>query len=194
LVKVRLVITGNPGVGKHTCTKLVAKEIDAAVVDVNQVAIKNDAVIKAGDVDVKKLKKLLAGELKKIKGNAVIVGHLAPYVLKSADVSAVVVLRRSPYLLADTFKSRGYTDDKARENMASETLGVSFFDALKTFGKRKTFEVDTTSKTPKQSAVEIIAALSDRSERKTGIVDWLSLVAEKGDIEKFFEYNGLKYP
>ena len=197
--KLRLVITGNPGVGKHTSAKIIAEKIDAEIIDINNVAINNNAIGKNTDlgfeVDVKRLVRLLE-KLLKIKGNLVIVGHLAPYVLKPSGISLVAVLRRSPYELEKTLKKRGYSVDKVRENVASEILGTSLYDSLKTFGKRKVAEFDTTGKTPDETADEILAALQkntksrsrSRSRSKLLGIDWLILVSENGDMQRFFKY------
>ncbi|MDQ3961249.1 MAG: AAA family ATPase [Thermoproteota archaeon] len=197
--KLRLVITGNPGVGKHTSAKIIAEKIDAEIIDINNVAIDNNAIGKNTDlgfeVDVKRLVRLLE-KLLKIKGNLVIVGHLAPYVLKPSGISLVAVLRRSPYELEKTLKKRGYSIDKVRENVASEILGTSLYDSLKTFGKRKVAEFDTTGKTPDKTADEILAALQkntksrsrSRSRSKLLGIDWLILVSENGDMQRFFKY------
>ena len=187
--KLRLVITGNPGVGKHTSAKIIAEKMGTEIIDINEVAIDNNAIAKKTnrglEVDVKRLVRLLA-KLLKAKKDLVLVGHLAPYVLKPAGISLVAVLRRSPYELEKTLKKRGYTMDKVRENLASEILGTSLYDSLKTFGKRKVAEFDTTGKNPEQTADEILAALH-KKPKLVGI-DWLILVSEKGDIQKFFEY------
>jgi adenylate kinase len=199
LKKLILVITGNPGVGKHTSAKIIAEKIDAEIIDINNVAIDNNAIGKNTDrgfeVDVKRLVRLLEKLLKK-KGNLVIVGHLAPYVLKPSGISLVAVLRRSPYELEKTLKKRGYSIDKVRENVASEILGTSLYDSLKTFGKRKVAEFDTTGKTPDKTADEILAALQkntksrsrSRSRSKLLGIDWLILVSENGDMQRFFKY------
>ncbi|MDQ3998690.1 MAG: AAA family ATPase [Thermoproteota archaeon] len=195
--KLRLVITGNPGVGKHTSAKIIAENIDAEIIDINNVAIDNNAIGKNTDlgfeVDVKRLVRLLE-KLLRIKGNLVIVGHLAPYVLKPSGISLVAVLRRSPYELEKTLKKRGYSVDKVRENVASEIIGTSLYDSLKTFGKRKVAEFDTTGKTPDETADEILAALQkntkskSRSRSKLLGIDWLILVSENGDMQRFFKY------
>ena len=160
--KLRFVITGNPGVGKHTSAKIIAEKIDAEIIDINNVAIDNNAIGKKTDcgfdVDVKRLVSRLEKQLK-AKGDLVLVGHLAPYVLKPAGVSLVAILRRSPYELEKTLKKRGYSVDKVKENVASEILGTSLYDSLKTFGKRKVAEFDTTGKTPEETADEILASL-----------------------------------
>ncbi|MDW0140030.1 MAG: AAA family ATPase [Nitrososphaeraceae archaeon] len=191
--KLRFVITGNPGVGKHTTAKIIAEKINADIIDINDVAIDNNATGKKTDlgldVDVKRLVRLLEKQLK-AERDLVIVGHLAPYVLRPVGISLVAVLRRSPYELEKTLKKRGYSVDKVRENVASEILGTSLYDSLKTFGKRKVAEFDTTGKTPKETADEILAALQKKPKSKSKLIgiDWLNLVSEKGDMRRFFKY------
>ena len=189
----RFVITGNPGVGKHTTAKIIAEKTDAKIIDINNVAIDNNAIGKKTDhgfdVNVKMLVRLLENQLK-AKGDLVIVGHLAPYVLKPAGISLVVVLRRSPYELEKTLKKRGYRVDKVKENVASEILGTLLYDSTKTFGKRKVAEFDTTGKTPKETTNEILARLQKKPKSKPKLlgIDWLTLVSEKGDMHRFFKY------
>lgn len=185
----KLVITGNPGAGKHTSARIIAKKLDAEIIDINRVAIDNGAIAKNTDrgleVDAKKLHRLLARMTKPSK-DQIVVGHLAPYVIKPAGVKMVAVLRRSPYELEKTLEKRGYSAEKKRENLASEILGVSLYDSVKTFGRRRVVEFDTTGKTPEKTANEIISAL--RKKPKPSGIDWLAVVSEKGDMQKFFEY------
>jgi adenylate kinase len=190
----KLVITGNPGVGKHTSAKFIIQRIRSGrILDINKLAISQNAVLnkhnnKYGiEVDIKKLAKLLATQLSESK-NLIIVGHLAPYVLEPTGIDLVIVLRRSPYELIRVFEQRKYSLHKIRENVASEILGVSLYDSLQTFGKEKIAELDTTVKGPRDIANQILLLLHQKRTRKIGIVDWLSLVHKKGDLQKFLEY------
>ena len=190
----RLVITGNPGVGKHTTANFVAKKIHGSrIIDINKFAIDKKAILREDtkygiDVDVKRLRKLINHELRTTTSDVAIIGHLAPYVLRPSDIRHVIVLRRSPYELVKTLEQRKYSLEKIRENVASEILGVSLYDALKTFGKNKILELDTTGKTPSYIADRIILLMQQETVRQIGIVDWLSLVYTKGDVHNFFEY------
>ncbi len=189
----RLAITGNPGVGKHTSTRFLCEKLEGLkIIDINKIIIDNNAFLLNDDeygkeVDIKKTLKLMRYELKN-GGDLVIIGHLVPYVLKPDGIDLVVVMRRSPYEIIKTFEDREYSPEKIRENIASEILGISFYDALKTFGKNKVIEFDATGKTPQQSAEEIVSLLQNKLNHKIGMVDWLSLVYEKGDVQKFLEY------
>ena len=55
-----LIITGNPGVGKHTIAKSLAKVLDYEIFDINKIARESNLYEKTDethDVDVSKLKK-----------------------------------------------------------------------------------------------------------------------------------------
>ena len=190
----KLVITGNPGVGKHTGAKCVIQKIGSgSIIDINKLAISHNAILnrhsKYGlEVDTKKLAKLLTAQLKVSTDLTIIVGHLAPYVLDPADIDFVTVLRRSPYELIRTFEQRNYSIHKIRENVSSEIIGVCLYDSLQTFGKEKIAELDTTLKRPEDIAMQIILAVNQKITKKIGAVDWLSLVYQKGDLQKFLEY------
>jgi adenylate kinase len=190
----KLIITGNPGVGKHTSAKYVIQRLGSGtILDINKFAISHNAVLnkhtKYGlEVDTKKLAKLLGIQLRQPKKFIIIVGHLAPYILGPAEIDLVIVLRRSPYELRRTFEQRKYSLHKTRENVASEILGVSLYDSLQTFGKDKIAELDTTIKRPGDVADQIILLMHHKIPRKIGVVDWLSLVHKKGDLQKLLEY------
>lgn len=186
----KIVITGNPGTGKHTSARLVAKRLKAEIIDINKLALENEAVgektPKGLEVDQKKLGRLVAGILKK-KGNFVIVGHLAPYVVKPAGIDMVAVLRCSPARLETTLKDRGYIREKVNENVSAEILGISVYDSIKAFGKRKVAEFDTTGKDPEQTADDIIATVQKKKPRRAGAVDWLAVVSEE-EVQRYFDY------
>jgi|SRR5215217_1297354 len=190
----KLVITGNPGVGKHTCAKYVVQTIGSgSIVDINKLAVSHNAILDNDskhslEVNTKKLAKLLASRLEESRNLIIIVGHLAPYVLEPTAIDIVTVLRRSPYELIRTFKERNYPFHKIRENVASEIIGVSLYDSIQNFGKEKIAELDTTAKRPQDIAMQIVLLLKRKSTKKIGIVDWLSLVHKKGDLRKLLEY------
>jgi adenylate kinase len=71
IIMTKIGITGNPGVGKHTISKLLSKKMDLAIVDINNIIISNNAFIKKNDlkidVDIQKLRQLVRNELLKKK-------------------------------------------------------------------------------------------------------------------------------
>ncbi|MEM2856000.1 MAG: AAA family ATPase [Candidatus Nitrosocaldaceae archaeon] len=178
-----IIVTGTPGVGKHTIAKILAKRLKLGLLDVNEIAFKYDAVIDKEDdtaiIDVEKVRE----RIKEFDSNYIIVGHLAPYVVD--DIDYAIVLRRSPYELEKIYSIRGYNDRKSRDNLASEILGIIAYDCIVRFGIEKIIEIDCTASNIDDIVEEIIRCINNR-ENKTGI-DWLSLVASNNDMKRFFD-------
>jgi adenylate kinase len=181
------VITGNPGTGKHTIAKLISKKLGIDIIDINKIAITERVFTKKDgtlDVDVNKLKKIIN---KMPMKDSVLVGHLAPYVISAKNVEMAVVLRKSPYRLESTYKKRKYTKKKSLENLGSEILGIIYHDALREFGREKTFQIDTSNRKI-SSTVKKVESIFTGTKIKDDNVDWLQSVLKKGDMRKFFPY------
>ena len=178
-----LVLTGNPGVGKHTVSKILAETLGYKIVDVNKEAVKigmleeNDSI----DVDVEKTKKLLE---EKISDKSLIVGHLAPFVVSKELVSTVIVLRKNPYDLIEIYEKRNYSDKKKNDNLGSEILGIIAYDSIQNLGEDKTFQINTTSITAQETAKKIESVINGTS--KGDVIDWLADITQKNDLKKFF--------
>lgn len=186
----RLVITGNPGVGKHTTAFELKKILDLVLIDINDLAVQHHAFLQTPnlEIDSRKIADIIESKLGESQ-RTVIVGHLAPYVLKKEWIDLTIVLRRSPYAILSTLESRNYSVEKIRENVASEILGVILYDSVQCFGREKIAELDTTQTTSTEICEEIISLLKGNTSRKIGVVDWLSLVNERGDVGRFLEYS-----
>ena len=184
---VNLVITGNPGVGKHTIADLFVKQNSSyQIFDINKFAIEKGLGEQTDDgieVDTKKLK----NEIQKLNlEKSLIVGHLAPYVLDESNIEFVIILRKNPYELIKIYEKRKYQNSKIKENSGSEVLGVIANDSITSFGKKKSFEVDATDKTPEIILKRIQDIISN--QENGDIVDWLKLIEEKNEMSKFFDY------
>ena len=184
---VNLVITGNPGVGKHTIADLFVKQNSSyQIFDINKFAIEKGLGEQTDDgieVDTKKLK----NEIQKLNlEKSLIVGHLAPYVLDESNIEFVIILRKNPYELIKIYEKRKYQNPKIKENAGSEVLGVIANDSITSFGKEKSFEVNTTDKTPEINLKRIQDIINN--QENGDIVDWLKLIEEKNEMNKFFDY------
>ena len=178
-----LVLTGNPGVGKHTVSKKLAEILGYEIIDVNKEAVKvgmseqNDSI----DVDVEKTQRILK---EKISDKSLVVGHLAPFVVSKELVSTAIVLRKSPYELIQIYERRNYSNKKKNDNLGSEILGVVAYDSIEKFGEDKTFQINTTSLTVEEVTKKIESIINGTSKGDT--VDWLTEVTRKNDLRKFF--------
>lgn len=178
-----LVLTGNPGVGKHTVSKILAETLGYKIVDINKEYVKvgtsnqNDSI----DVDVEKTKKLLE---EKISDKSIVVGHLAPFVVSKERISTVIVLRKNPYDLIEIYEKRNYSDKKKNDNLGSEILGIIVYDSIQNLGEDKTFQINTTSITVEETAKKIESIINRTS--KGDVIDWLADITQKNDLKKFF--------
>ncbi len=178
-----IVITGNPGVGKHTITQEIAEKLELSIIDINNIA--KDAGLfeknkDVNDVDTSKLEKILE---QKISDKNMIVGHLAPYVFDKNKVKIMIVLRRNPYDLISVYKERKYTDKKSMENLGSEVLGIIAHDAISKF-QEKVFQINTSGKSIQEVVEKVMTLISSNIGNEE--VDWLDLVTKNNDLKKFF--------
>ena len=167
-----LLITGTPGVGKHTVARAAQSQMaqegewdeDWQTVDINETARMAGLLDAAGsydpasdttDVDTGALSDAVRGALA-APGRYIVVGHLAPYVVPADDVVLAAILRRSPYELIKVYEERGYSARKARENAGAEMLGTISFD---TYAARygATGQYDATGRGSQETARVILA-------------------------------------
>jgi len=178
-----IVITGNPGVGKHTISEEIAEKLELPILDINSIA-KDAGLFEKNkdtyDVDTLKLEKILE---QKISEKKIIVGHLAPYVLDKNKVKIVIVLRRDPYDLISVYKERRYSDEKSKENLGSEVLGIIAHDTISKF-QEKAFQINTSGKSIREVVEKVMTLISSNEGNEE--VDWLDLITKKNDLKKFF--------
>ena len=180
-----IVITGNPGVGKHTITKKISEILNFPVVDINIVAKDSGLFEKnenTNDVDTQKLTKIL----REIKLNEkIIVGHLAPYVLEKNQVEIIIILRRNPYDLESVYNERNYSEIKIKENTGSEVLGIIMHDTIEKF-EEKAFQINISERNIQQVVEKVLEIISKKEGNEE--VDWLDLVTKNNDLKKFFTH------
>ena len=178
-----IVITGNPGVGKHTIAHEIAKKLKLSILDINNLAKEKGLFEKIDDVveiDVLKLEKIIKKE--KIR-DKIIVGHLAPYILEKNEVKTVIVLRRNPYDLVSVYKERKYTDKKSKENISSEILGIIANDAINRFYE-KTFQVNIVEQNIQKTTQKVMKVINTGKGNEA--IDWLEMVKKNNDLREFF--------
>ena len=180
------VITGNPGVGKHTISENISKVLGCKILDINKIAKESGLFQKnddTNDVDIDELSKVIE---KKISKSTLIVGHLAPYVISPERIKKAIVLRKNPHHLISVYKKRGYSKTKIKDNLGSEVLGIIFYDVLKKFGKEKTLQIDVTLKTIEDTTKKILGMINE--EIKAEEIDWIPIISNEDDLQEFFSY------
>jgi len=118
--------------------------------------------------------------------NAIIVGHLAPYVLDPLLIDFVVILRRNPFELKRIYEKRAYSEKKISDNLISEILGIISYDFLKKFNKKNIIELEIIENVlPSVYAQKIIDMYNNKNLREFGMIDWLSVAQTNPQMFKF---------
>lgn len=192
----KVVITGTPGVGKHTIAESLSIEMGKIpILDINQIILSENLLIDCSEnknkneVDIQKTYEFLTLLLSKDEfQNSIIVGHLAPYVVHSDSVDLVVILRRSPYELKKIYQERFYSESKTQDNINAEILGILSYDSTKNFEFSKLSELENSSTLPPSSVSHSIVDMClNAKSRSFGHIDWLSLVQSDSEMLKYIK-------
>jgi len=175
-----IVVTGVPGTGKSTVSRLLAAELHAEHIELTRL-VKEGGLSQGWDqtrattiADIKALKHVIVNIVENTKSNLIIDGHYSPEVSPQEETTLVVVLRRAPWALKEMLQARGYNPRKVRENVEAELLGTCLTDALAAQDPVKVCEIDTTRETPAETVKFILAVIDGDVICTHGEVDWMS--------------------
>ncbi|QHS15877.1 adenylate kinase family protein [Halopenitus persicus] len=167
----RVAVTGTPGTGKTSATRLLESEEggDHTVIHLNELIESDEDLWTERDDD----RGSLVADLEAIADrlgdwDGILESHLAHYF----DADRVVVLRCAPETLEERLTERGEPPAKARENAESEALDVILSEAVERFGREHVHEIDTTDAEPAAVAAEIEAVIDGDREPSAGTVDF----------------------
>jgi len=185
-----IIITGVPGAGKSTVAAILATKLSAAHIDAGKLAVAlglyshTDLEDGAKVVRLQELEEELCKTIKSERKTRPIVieGHLGCEM--RLPVSRVFVLRCEPKTLRARLSPRGYSPGKLSQNALSEALDYCTVQSEKNHGEKKVFEIDTTSRTPREVADEVAAVLLGKKKRKEKVSWPDALVREAMTGEK----------
>jgi len=166
----RIGITGSPATGKKTLGKILAERLGEEYVSINEFAIKNHFAKRKNNEYIINVSRLRG----KIGTNGKIVaGHLLSYVVPEKDLDLVIVLRCSPLLLRNRYQSRRYSENKIRENIEAEMIGLISAECARVYGAKKIAEFDTSKLKPETIARRTLDIIKGRTKSSFGSIDWL---------------------
>jgi len=167
-------VTGTPCTGKKSVSPILASILGMAPVDINVVARAShpgEREAAGGElaVDTRVVRSAL---LKRGLDDVLISGHLLADVLARGELEFVAVLRCEPLVLKKRLLARGYAHAKVVENVEAELIGVVLDAAVRTFGKTRVHEYDTTEENPQVVARRIAGDYRSRARQGQPWRDW----------------------
>jgi adenylate kinase len=188
-----IVITGTPGVGKSTISKIIAKRLKGVHIDCGKVALdggitkKFDKKNNTYTIDEGLLSKRLKEIIIQHESDIILEGHFIPKI-SGFKPERVFVLRCHPRKIIDRLKKKKYSKRKIAENVAAEILDFCLKDAIQVFGKTKIFEIDNSKDKPNQITSLILRILEKKIQSKSKHIDWISKMEKDGNLQEILKY------
>lgn len=184
-----IVLTGVPGVGKSTVSRMLAERLGGSHIDLSDLA-ERMGLITGWDEDRVTAMADLEGVRQRLtrihdasEEPLVVEGHFAADVVPSEAASFIFVLRRAPWVLKEELEARGYGKGKVEENVEAELLDVCLVDAIEAYRPDRICEVDTTGQTLEDVVKEILRIVKGDAECCHGQIDWLGHAKSKRLLE-----------
>ena len=174
---------GKTGFGRTLASFLCLKFIDLPeLVERRRLYSKYDERSGAYLVDLRKLSATAGSELR--EGG--VLASVYAFKPRGIKVSYAIVLRMRPTRLLNVLRSRGYPDEKIKENVSAELIDQPYIEAIQKFGKGKVAQLDATSADLEQLAKRAAEAIRSRNLKNLDQrIDWIA------DLEKSSELDDL---
>jgi adenylate kinase len=186
-----LVITGTPGVGKSSISRLLASRVKGVHVDLADLVRREglncgfDKQRETLIADERRVSERVRQVLEQSEGYVIIDGHFAVDLGNASCVSFVFVLRRDPDELRAVLRTRGFKEGKVAENVAAEVLDVCLVAALDIYGEQHICEVDVSGRTVGEVVSELVAIIEGQKDCRFGVVDWMTKLETAGRLDEF---------
>ncbi len=187
-----IIVTGTPGTGKTSVSRLLAEKLGCIHLDVSRCVIENRMYVSYDEerqsyvIDEDKVREAIKKLVETSK--CIVIDIHYPELLDFLQPDIVIILRTAPETLERRLKPRNWPEDKVKENIMAEILGVPTANALSVADPDKIYEIDTTDKKPEE-VVRIILEDILKGKAKPGPkIDWLSRMNPDELIK--YEYSG----
>lgn len=164
-------ITGTPCTGKTT----IASKLNGRLIKINDLARSHDFILGVDEdkgyqiIDIDKLSEHIYHLIQNSNETLIFEGHVS-HLCDGAD--NVIVLRVRPEILEKRLMKRNYSDDKIRENLEAEALGVCSAEAYDKYTD-KVYEVDVSDLTIDETVILVEKIIDGKIEQSVGNIDFM---------------------
>ena len=164
-------ITGTPCTGKTT----IASKLNGRLIKINDLARSHDFILGVDEdkgyqiIDIDKLSEYIYHLIQNSNETLIFEGHVS-HLCDGAD--KVIVLRVRPEILEKRLMKRNYSDDKIRENLEAEALGVCSAEAYDKYAD-KVYEVDVSDLSIEKAVNLVEDIILNGGNYPAGSVDYL---------------------
>ncbi len=187
-----IIVTGTPGTGKTSVSRLLAEKLGCIHLDVSRYVIESGMYISYDEkrqsyvIDEDKVREAIKKLVETSK--CIIIDIHYPELLDFLQPDIVIILRAAPGTLEKRLKPRNWPENKVKENIMAEILGVPTANALSIVGPDKIYEIDTTDKKPEEVVRIVLEDILEGKVKPGPKIDWLSRMSPDELIK--YEYSG----
>ncbi|MEM0074766.1 MAG: AAA family ATPase [Conexivisphaerales archaeon] len=176
--QVKILITGSPATGKRSVASLICKRTMCKCISINEIASAVPHVTYRNEIVLNRsaVKRRLRSEVSGIN-SYVIYGNLAWEVVPKDLIDVVVVLRCNPLVLYQRYRQRGYDEEKSKDNVVAEAIGLVYHECLKSFGPMVEV-IDVTHESLERIVDRILGGKFDNPSS----IDWLELASRDQNL------------
>ena len=186
-----VIVTGTPGTGKTTISRLLERELRASYVNPQSLIRREgmdftyDDNRKTRIISPRHLLKAIRRRAVQADHGLVIDSHISPETGPLPRLVRAIVLRCDPVILKRRLKRKRWSKSKIGENLLAEILDICLWDAVKNYGWNRILEVDTSKKTPHLVIQLIMNDLKKKRPQGKPKVDWMSTLERRENLIRY---------
>jgi adenylate kinase len=188
-----VLVTGTPGTGKTTTSRLLARELRSSYLDPRSL-LRHKGIDYVYDrnrrtlvVSLKRLRNALCKRAARVDHGLVIDSHIALETDVQPRLVRAIVLRCDPLVLERRLERKRWSKSKIGENLLAEILDVCLWDAVKAYGWNRVLEIDTTRESTRHVVQRVMKDLEKKRVQKQPQVDWLSTLKLRGILDQYLK-------
>jgi len=188
-----VLVTGTPGTGKTTTSRLLARELRVSYLDPRSL-LRHKGIDYVYDrnrrtlvVSLKRLRNALCKRAARVDHGLVIDSHIALETDVQPRLVRAIVLRCDPLVLERRLERKRWSKSKIGENLLAEILDVCLWDAVKAYGWNRVLEIDTTRESTRHVVQRVMKDLEKKRVQKQPQVDWLSTLKLRGILDQYLK-------